>query len=86
VALSGHALVLTNVCFEGNKGHDADMTRCLLMTLSRHPPKSHCLLGPSSMRAGDSNPTAGLVQSGESVPATFASCQPFQNFPRIYQA
>ena len=27
---------LTNVRFEGNNGHDADVTRCLLMTLSGH--------------------------------------------------
>ncbi len=27
---------LTNVCFEGKNGHDADMTRCLLLTKSRH--------------------------------------------------
>ena len=27
---------LTNVRFEGNNGHDADGTRCLLMTLSGH--------------------------------------------------
>jgi hypothetical protein len=38
----------------------------------------------SACLAGRSNPTTGLVQSGESAPATFASCQPFQNFPRIY--
>ena len=29
-------LALTNVCFEGNNGHDADVRRCLLMTLSGH--------------------------------------------------
>ena len=28
---------LMNVRFEGNNGHDADVTRCLLMTLSGHP-------------------------------------------------
>ena len=27
-------LALTNVCFEGNNGHDADVARCLLLTLS----------------------------------------------------
>ena len=27
---------MTNVRFEGNNGHDADVTRCLLMTLSGH--------------------------------------------------
>jgi len=27
---------LTNVRFEGNNGHDADVTGCLLMTQSRH--------------------------------------------------
>ena len=27
--------MLTNVCFEGNNGHDVDVTRCLLMTQSR---------------------------------------------------
>jgi len=27
---------LTNVRFEGNNGHDADVTRCLLMTQSGH--------------------------------------------------
>ena len=27
---------LTNVRFEGNNGHDADMTRCLLMTHFGH--------------------------------------------------
>ena len=27
---------LMNVRFEGNNGHDADETRCLLMTQSRH--------------------------------------------------
>ena len=26
-----------NVRFEGNNGHDADMTRCLLMTQGGHP-------------------------------------------------
>jgi hypothetical protein len=26
-----------DVGFEGNKGHDADVTRCLLMTHSGHP-------------------------------------------------
>ena len=25
---------LTNVRFEGNNGHDADVTRCLLMTIA----------------------------------------------------
>ena len=29
-------LGLTNVCFEGNNGHDADVTRCLLSTRSGH--------------------------------------------------
>ena len=29
-------LALTNVCFEGNNGHDADVTRCPLMTQSGH--------------------------------------------------
>jgi hypothetical protein len=28
---------LMNVRFEGNNGHDADLTRCLLMTHSGHP-------------------------------------------------
>ena len=28
---------LMNVRFEANNGHDADVTRCLLMTQSRHP-------------------------------------------------
>ena len=28
---------MTNVRFEGNNGHDADVTRCLLMTQSGHP-------------------------------------------------
>ena len=28
---------LTNVRFEGNNGHDADVTRCLLMTQSGRP-------------------------------------------------
>ena len=27
---------LTNVCFEGQNGHDADVARCLLMTQSGH--------------------------------------------------
>jgi hypothetical protein len=27
---------LMNVRFEGNNGHDADVTRCLLMTQSGH--------------------------------------------------
>ena len=27
---------LTNVRFEGNNGHDADVTRCLLMTQGGH--------------------------------------------------
>jgi hypothetical protein len=27
---------LINVRFEGNNGHDADVARCLLMTLSGH--------------------------------------------------
>jgi hypothetical protein len=35
---------LMNVRFEGNNGHDADVTRCLLMTLSGHeeddPPRA----------------------------------------------
>jgi hypothetical protein len=29
-------LALTNVCFEGKNGHDADLTRCLLLTHSGH--------------------------------------------------
>ena len=29
---------LMNVRFEGNNGHDADVTRCLLMTQSGHAP------------------------------------------------
>ena len=29
-------LALTNVGFEGKNGHDADVTRCLLMTQSGH--------------------------------------------------
>ena len=29
-------LQLMNVRFEGNNGHDANVTRCLLMTLSGH--------------------------------------------------
>src|SRR6478736_8999392 len=29
-------LALTNVCFEGKNGHDADVARCLLMTQSGH--------------------------------------------------
>jgi hypothetical protein len=28
--------VLTNVCFAGKNGHDADVTQCLLMTHSGH--------------------------------------------------
>ena len=37
MALSGRAtLTLTNVRFEGNNGHDADVSRCLLMTQSGH--------------------------------------------------
>ena len=30
-------IALMNVRFEGNNGHGADMTRCLLMTQSGHP-------------------------------------------------
>ena len=33
--LADMPLALTNVRFEGNNGHDADVTRCLLMTQSR---------------------------------------------------
>jgi hypothetical protein len=36
VAHGGRALALANVCFEGKKRHDADVTRCLLMTQSGH--------------------------------------------------
>jgi hypothetical protein len=32
---------LTNVRFEGNNGHDADVTRCLLMTHSGHAQSPH---------------------------------------------
>ena len=39
-------LVLTNVCFEGKNGHDAVVTRCLLMTHSGH----RCLTEPRSPR------------------------------------
>ena len=31
---------LVNVRFDGNNGHDADVTRCLLMTQSGHAPSS----------------------------------------------
>jgi hypothetical protein len=34
-------LALTNVRFEGNNGHDADETRCLLMTQSGHLAPKH---------------------------------------------
>ena len=34
--LADMPLALTNVRFEGNNGHDADATRCLLMTQSGH--------------------------------------------------
>ena len=34
--LADMPLALTNVCFEGNNGHDAYATRCLLMTQSGH--------------------------------------------------
>ena len=30
MALSGRQTALMNVRFQGNNGHDADMTRCLL--------------------------------------------------------
>ena len=33
-------LALTNVCFEGENGHDADVTRCLLMTQADIAPNS----------------------------------------------
>ena len=36
MAHSGHATALMNVHFEANNGHDADVTRCLLMTHSGH--------------------------------------------------
>jgi hypothetical protein len=43
---------LMNVRFEGNNGHDADVTRCLLMTLSRHPTSERGRLGnPLSRRS-----------------------------------
>ena len=35
-AHNGRATALTNVCFEGKNGHDADVERCLLMTQSGH--------------------------------------------------
>jgi hypothetical protein len=44
MALSGREAdvqtALMNVCFEGNNGHAADVTRCVLMTQSRHPPRA----------------------------------------------
>ena len=36
MAQSGRATALTNVCFEWKNGHDADVTRCLLLTQSGH--------------------------------------------------
>ena len=40
---------LMNVRFEGNNGHDADVTRCLLMTQSGH---SKICPAPRRVRAG----------------------------------
>ena len=34
----GYEPALTNVRFQGNNGHDADVARCLLMTRSGHGP------------------------------------------------
>ena len=36
MAQSRHANAPTNVRFEGNNGHDADVARCLLLTQSGH--------------------------------------------------
>ena len=45
-----------NVRFEGNNGHDADVTRCLLMTQSGH---SHTNV-PNTLEPG-SDSLAGLA-------------------------
>ena len=37
LAHSGRASRLTNVCFGGKNGRDADLSRCPLMTQSGHP-------------------------------------------------
>ena len=39
---------LTNVGFEGKNGHDAGVTRCLLMIQSRHVTRGLLAWGPSS--------------------------------------
>ena len=41
LALSGRANRAVNVRFEGNNGHDADVTRYLLMTQSRRCACNH---------------------------------------------
>ena len=45
---------LMNVRFEGNDGHDADVTRCLLMTQSGH-------LAPKHVRL----PSTGITRAPE---------------------
>ena len=41
---------LTNVRFQGNKGHDADVARCLLMTRSGHGPTPKTASGVPARR------------------------------------
>ena len=55
-----------NVRFEENNGHDADVTRCLLMALSG--PRAGCAIRTSSLSGMEDNARQSgpeLAQSGE---------------------
>jgi hypothetical protein len=51
---------LMNVSFEGNNGHDADVTRCLLMTHS-----GHCRAHPSPIERRPSHSRESWIPVSE---------------------
>ena len=64
-------LALTNVRFERNNGHDADVTRCLLLTQSGRPTTACHLSG-----ANCSTPGREIGRSGRWLIHSTASIRP----------
>ena len=56
-----------NVRFEGNNGHDADVTRCLLMTQSGHSGRRVALASRGSFLSSDAINRSRQVKGGPSL-------------------
>jgi hypothetical protein len=60
-------LALTNVCFEGNNGHDAVVTRCLLMTHNGHSTRGPTATQQSASGVGYARCLLAVVESKVAV-------------------